>query len=165
MKKKSNATISNKHTLFSFCLIVLVYSSLGGIALLTDNASLATLAPLSIGIALGLGILIVDQLFLSQYYLESGETQLITRSVIFLLILIPLSIFVLTSSGSLVGMGMMIGLQVGLTAEMLQLRKQPDAFARRFLQHVHHQYSNQEIKLIIFAAVVVVILTHLFVFL
>ncbi len=67
------------------------------------------LARLALGILIGLFILYVDTSFLQTYYRKEGE-PLVTRSALFLLAFAVLAIFILSSSGSLIGMGIIVGM-------------------------------------------------------
>lgn len=77
------------------------------------------------GLYLGIAFLYVDEKWLNSFYEEQGHPQypkLITRSTLFLLAFVPLAIFVLTSAGSLLGTGMVLGIEVGLLEEMWRYR-------------------------------------------
>jgi len=70
--------------------------------------------------------------------------QLITRSVLFLLLYIPLSLFMYTSSGSALGIGLMISIGIGLSTELWSLKNYSDAFQLRFLQQLKRQVTDIE---------------------
>ena len=66
----------------------------------------------SIGSLLGLALLVLDQKVFAARYAEQGVQKKIvmTRSLLFVMALIPLGIFLLTSSGSAMGMGVYFSL-------------------------------------------------------
>lgn len=104
------------------------------------------------GCILGLGMLVSDKLWWWRYYQNevagaSGQYR-ITRSVLFLAALVPLVIFVITSSGSLVGMGLVTGITVGLAAEVVAGRREPD-FEQKYFQGYKGKLSQQERQLVI----------------
>ena len=119
-----------------------------------------------IGMYLGSLLLYADEQWLYDFYKEqesevvhkqeqpSFSPRLITRSALFLLALIPLTIFVVTSSGSLLGFGMILGIQLGLVIEIwtywkksaqLQLTK---IFQSRFLYDLKVGMSFKDIRLL-----------------
>jgi hypothetical protein len=65
--------------------------------------------------------------------LSRQPQYLVTRSALFMLVLIPLSIFVLTSSSSPLGVGLVLGLVLNLLLEMSACRHLPQVFKLRFL--------------------------------
>lgn len=90
------------------------------------------------GAALGVGVLFLDELKLSGWYNQpppetaASSQQLITRSPLFLAVSIPLTLFVITSTGSPIGLGLVLAMSLWLVLEMWQLRPQPVEFQRRF---------------------------------
>jgi hypothetical protein len=71
------------------------------------------------GLYLGVLFLILDKKVLIKYYAENKENpEFITNSMLFKASLIPMAIFVLTSTGSLVGSGMILGIILSLVYEM-----------------------------------------------
>ncbi len=122
---------------------------------------------------LGLALLIADELTLNRYYNEpkedtsdlnkeqfsQGETRsaatylsqtnfLATRSTLFLIVLWPLSFFVITSTGSFLGIGLVMGIFVGLLEEMWTLRKEVQIFNQRFWSQVKTQLTPEQIRLL-----------------
>ncbi|MEA2056997.1 MAG: hypothetical protein U9O78_04840 [Patescibacteria group bacterium] len=94
----------------------------------------------ALGVFFGLGLLEADQRYFYRYYSEKkeseSETFLATRSFLFLLTLIPLSIFVITSTMSMLGIGMIMGILLNLLIEMTIYRAWPQAFKKRFLDEL-----------------------------
>lgn len=112
------------------------------------------LVKIIIGGLIGLGMLVLDQQWLYRFYSDDlagtkTNTYLITRSIIFMLLYVPLLLYVLTSSGSLVGMGVMLGLGWGLSLELLRLRSHREQFHHRFLWQIKRLFTPEEIKWIV----------------
>ena len=93
------------------------------------------------GLGLGIWLMKFDEWWGWRYYSESrgfwprpSSPQLITRSPIFLLSYWVLAVFLMTSSGSYLGMGLILGMGLVLISEMYQWRRQPSDFSYRFYQ-------------------------------
>lgn len=100
-----------------------------------------------IGLLLGWLLLLLDEKKLHQYYQEPtvAQPQLITRSVLFLLGLVPMTLFVVFSTGSLVGAGMVLGINLLLVFELWQTRADGAQFHQRFGQQLGRQLELREI--------------------
>lgn len=112
-------------------------------------------ALLLLGMYGGFGLLLADVEWLHQYYQQPTEVnpeqellspEYITRSAVFILTLIPLTIFMLTSTGSSMGMGMLLGILIGLSLEMFALRADQLQFQARFLSQVKRPFTTDEIE-------------------
>lgn len=106
-----------------------------------------------VGIAIGVGLLWFDELFLRKWY---GDEQLITRSPLFLLTYVPLALFVVTSTGSRIGMGLVLGMGVILAFEMWRRRRDPNAFQYRFGKHLAHVFTPTDIQRLWIGAILIV---------
>jgi hypothetical protein len=102
---------------------------------------------------LGIILLYLDEQYLYKFYIEktgdsientSHFSVLASRNLLFLLLLPLLSIFVLTSSGSLLGIALILSINLYLLIEMWQLRSEPLLFKERFLS-VFKGQVNQSI--------------------
>ena len=97
---------------------------------------------------------------------RSIQTKLTTRSVVFLVSFLPLSIFVLTSTGSLIGTGLIFGLGLHLVADFFSYAQNPQEFKRHFLWQIKREVSDTEVRnLQYFALIFFIFLTFLFVLL
>lgn len=92
-----------------------------------------------IGLVLGYMLLWGDEAIGYTWYQESvadqspsPTPQLITRSFLFLVALLPLSFFVITSTSNQIGWGVVLALSSGLTVELLWWRRWPEEFKARF---------------------------------
>lgn len=123
-----------------------------------------------IGVLCGVSFLIADEFYLRRWYQE-GNTQsksdaikyLISRSPLFLLSLIPLTLFVFTSSGSFWASGVVGGMSLYLLLEMTELRHDAAAFDKRFLPTIKGQVSPQHIQFILLGGWTFFALIHLLV--
>jgi len=117
-----------------------------------------------IAYGLGLFLMLGDEKYLQKIYSDELEKKiLITRSPLFLLILPFLSIFMLTSTGSIAGMGLILGLNLVVIIEIWQLTYQTEKFNQLFLQGVKKHLVLSEIQIIkISASIYFLILLFLF---
>jgi hypothetical protein len=104
----------------------------------------------ALGAISGAGFLLLDERLFVRWYRERPTDHfLVTRSPLFLLSLLPLAVFVMTSSGSFWASGMMGSLVLWLLLEMSALRSDPTAFDRRFLQGISGQVSSPVVSIIL----------------
>jgi hypothetical protein len=132
-----------------------------------------------LGGLLGIGLLVADELFLNHYYNEPVKLGsknnknpstsqpnkaifLATRSTLFLLTFVPLAFFVITSTGSLLGIGLVMGLLLGLLHEMWQRRNKPQHFNQRFWGQVKTELPEDKIRLILILAITYFLFLNLF---
>ena len=87
-----------------------------------------------LGVVFGISFLMADEHLFVNWYQEEKNNYLVTRSPLFLLALLPLSVMVLTSFGSLWASGAVGAMMLWLLLEMSELRKSPAGFKDRFLQ-------------------------------
>lgn len=135
----------------------------------------------ALGLVVGMALLLGDELLFHQWYApEAGADPqptvpepvattpaaepLLTRSTLFLIILIPLSLFIVTSSGSLLGTGLILGLTSGLVWEMWRLRLAPEQFHQSFLSQLKRSLQPFEIQRLVWGAIAFVVILHLLVF-
>lgn len=102
----------------------------------------------TVGTALGTILMDLDEVIFYKYYLEDNEKEvkLITRSLLFMLSLIPLGIFLVTSTGSELGIGLFLGIITTLLVELIIYRNNIDLFHLRFLSQLKRKLDIQEIK-------------------
>ncbi len=120
-----------------------------------------------IGSYLGNLILWLDGAFLYARYneLQTLPQKLITRSILFVAAFTGAALFILTSSGSSLGAGLVIGLGISLVGEMIVYLRQPQLFQQRFLFQLKRQPSLSELRAyVIVFSVVLVALSSLFLF-
>ena len=132
---------------------------------------------LFVGLLLGLFVSFFDRQWLSNYYQEnkknptnlganledsSPETNLLdnqslpyaTRTTLFLLILVPFSLFIVTSTGSPLGVGLTIGLVIDTVLDMVKSAHQKDEFVKTFLQQFQRSFSESEVLIVAGSAVI-----------
>lgn len=100
-----------------------------------------------IGAFLGNLFLLFDAKVLYPKYneLRTVPERLITRGFVFILAYVAAGIFVVTSSGSSIGIGMVLGIGFSILAEMFAyLYTKREAFAQRFLYQVQRQVGPAE---------------------
>jgi hypothetical protein len=82
----------------------------------------------------------------------------VIHSLLFIIILMPLSIFVASSTGNTIGQGLVAALMISLWIKMLRLYRQPQQFNQRF-QVTHKPLTSKEITygVIVFGLVTVLV--------
>jgi hypothetical protein len=152
---------SKKQLIFKFCLTFLLLIFL----LIFFKVWQNWLNALSFIFAyvVGVGFLFADEQFLYKFYeekIDSGEQKtshfpvLASRNAIFLLFLPFLSIFVLTSSGSILGIALVMAINCYLLIEMWQLYDESLLFTERFLAMAKIQSTNKLVHQICWCALV-----------
>ena len=89
-----------------------------------------------IGAFMGVGYAIIDEEYLYTLYQDDENKDkkfFVSQSSLYMLSLIPTSIFVFTSSGSFMAMGLMGGLILFFLVEMAKQMKTPELFFSKFL--------------------------------
>lgn len=116
----------------------------------------------SLGVVAGAGLLAVDEKYGRAWYQEKDQPNfLVTRSPLFVLSLIPLSIMVFTSFGSLWASGLIGGMMLFLLLEMSELRRDSAAFDKRFLPTIKGEVQPRSIQLILLVGWTYFFLIHL----
>ncbi|MBP7700932.1 hypothetical protein KA111_02600 [Candidatus Woesebacteria bacterium] len=102
----------------------------------------------SFGTLMGTVLMDLDELILYKYYLlpDDKNIKLITRSLVFIISLLPLGLFLVTSTGSESGVGLFLGIITILLYELIIYRNNIDLFHERFLSQLKRKLSKQEIK-------------------
>lgn len=78
-----------------------------------------------------------------------SQNFLMTRSTLFLLLMVPLSLFVVSSTGSALGSGYVLGLMLGLIQEMWLFMADSKLFSKRFLSQLKKKMTEHQIKKIV----------------
>jgi hypothetical protein len=92
------------------------------------------------------------------------QKKLTTRSVLFLLIYVPIALFVLTSTGSYFGMGLVLGLGLHYCYDFIQYRRDLTKFHDHFLWQVKRPFSKIEINSMIAVFIIFFTLISLLMF-
>lgn len=154
----------NKIVLKNIAIPILYVATLLFVYVVSNYITLEQIAYFMIGSILATILLIGDQFVFSKYYNEEkNDTYLATRSTLFLICFIPLAVFVVTSSGSLVGLGLILTLAVTLFIEMWALRHTPTLFREKFLSQIATQYTQRTIDYIVIFVGVFILFLHLLV--
>jgi len=124
---------------------------------------------LVIGLILGFLFLLFDEKLGYKYYAQNQQLgvanlssvqnkALISRSIIFLFVFIPLSLFVITSSGSPIGVGMIISMGFIYSQELWQIINSPELFFQKYLWQTGKRWSGKEIKIFTRIFILIIIL-------
>lgn len=97
-----------------------------------------------LGLCLGVALLWADQRWFWQWYSAGEQPFVITRMFIFLLVLVPLAIFIITSSGSFIGQGLVLGMVLNYVVEAVVLYRHQSLFQTRFLAGTTLQLSESQ---------------------
>ena len=101
---------------------------------------------LLLGFYLGFALLKFDGQFLYPLYnpTRPEPKQLITRSILFMIAYLALSIFIITSSGNMFGVGIILGIGLQLALELIETRQHYDLFHSNFLFQIKRKFSPLE---------------------
>lgn len=125
-----------------------------------------------LGTIFGVVLAISDVKYFYRFYQEETpssepnnpekETKkfLVTQSPLYIVSLIPLSIFVFTSSGSFLAMGLIAGLLLFLLVEMFNSLNQPATFFSKFLTGTAFVASKQSLQSIFVGSILFFIILH-----
>ncbi len=142
--------------LFFQYLAPLVYAIvLYFIHIIPTDGQFSTVLLFLIGFYVGNMVMWLDGAALYPYYnqLRTEPKQLITRSVVFALVYIPVSLFVHTSSGSVLGSGLVFAIGLTIASELFAFRSDIQSFQPHFLFQLKRQLSAQEIKQVVWSAI------------
>lgn len=115
----------------------------------------------------GMALMILDKKQLYLYYYESVHlaqdkfARLITRSLLFILAYFALSIFIVTSSGSSLGMGIISGIGLILGFELWQSKDFVEFFNQYFIQAKKQWNKNEIDRFVKFFLVFYTVITFL----
>jgi len=99
--------------------------------------------------SLGLFLMLGDEKYLQKVYAAELEQKiLITRTPLFLIGLPFLSIFMLTSTGSIVGIALILAINLVIFIEIFQLTTQSEKFNQHFLMGAKNKMTLLEIKIV-----------------
>ena len=140
------------NNIFAKLAITLCFGALFGLAAyFGKSVSVADITLFVVGLLFGWALLEADENFFYKYYVEEkevnlplSERQLVTRSLLFILSLFPLGLYLMTSTGSSIGVGLFINLTAGLALEMFSLKDESELFHKRFLYQLKRKFSQQE---------------------
>jgi len=105
-----------------------------------------------VGLLAGAGLLLFDKVVLAPRYQDTEHTAIITRSFLFLLSFAVVSIWMITSSGSIVGSGMALGIAISLLVEMMHLRLDAEQFHQVFFAQIKKRYTVKDITRFVIVA-------------
>jgi hypothetical protein len=91
------------------------------------------------------------------------QEKLVTRSILFLISYAALAIFVLTSTGSVLGAGLVLGIGLHFCLDFFIYRKDVRQFRKHFLWQIKRELSEQEISTLLWSFVTFFILLSLLV--
>ena len=112
-----------------------------------------------LGVLLGWVLLLLDEKQLFTVYNDqpineaAPQTFLATRSTLFLLVLVPLAFYVISSTSLMIGKGLVMGIIITLLVEMIKFRSQADRFNSRFWSMVKTKLDSQQILWVILTVI------------
>lgn len=129
-----------------------------------DNFSYLNLLYFVSGASLGVVLMYLDETYLFKYYLEphAEKLKLMTRSLLFIIFLLPLGLFIISSTASKLGAGLFLGVVSVLLLELLFYRPNIEEFHSRFLFQLTRKLSKKEID---YFVLIFSIFTFIFIFL
>ncbi len=132
-----------------FIFIPVIYSLLFTLVIFLEFHQLffGSIVLFFLGSFLGLLLMLADEEYLYRYYLIPKQTKkLITRSLLFIITLLPLGIFLATSTGSILGVASFLSIITVLMIEMLTLKNKPKLFQQRFLSQLKRTITKKDTR-------------------
>lgn len=121
---------------------------------------------LVIGVLLGIIFIIADEEYLYEFYQDDSSSKfIVTRSTLYLLSLVPMALFVFTSSGSFLAIGMISGMLLFLITQMYQALKVPTLFFKKYFSLVRIAPTQQNMFGIFITSSLFFVILHFFVIL
>ncbi len=117
---------------------------------------------LVVGLLLGLLLTNIDRKYLHHLYRSSEGEGLVTQSLLFLGLFIPLSFFVVTSTGSILGGGIIVGFLASTTASLYVLRTDKQLLEKTYFYQLKRPLSQVEVHLVMAALLLWNVLVWLF---
>ncbi len=110
----------------------------------STEQGVTSLILLTLGMLLGTAVAVVDDLVLAPKYTEPGmKVRPISRSMFILLALVPLGLYVLTSTASVLSLGFYFGFSCFLIMEMFSLYSKPAELHERFLWQMTERWAPE----------------------
>lgn len=105
---------------------------------------------LALGLFLGSGVFYFENLNLQfGSWVSWAELKKNLQSLIFLIILLPVSLFILTSTGSLLGVGLIIGLNTSLCWRLLALKEDRGQLVAQFFSQLKRDPTEKEVSFLV----------------
>jgi hypothetical protein len=162
MKTKSLIKIIKKSAVY--LLAALFYSLI--IFFFTNSISEFIL--FLMGALMGVGYAIIDEEYLYTLYQDDENKEkkfYVSQSSLYMLSLVPTSIFVFTSSGSFMAMGLMGGLILFFLVEMSKQLNSPELFFSKFLSLAEVDRSRENLQKILIGSILFFVILHFLVLL
>ena len=106
------------------------------------------------GLVFGLILINIDRLYLHHLYRSSEDEGLVTQSLLFLGLFIPLSFFVVTSTGSILGGGIIVGFLASTTASIYALRTDKQLLEKTYFYQLKRHLTEIEVQLVMAALLI-----------
>lgn len=100
---------------------------------------------LLLGLVMGLLIVQIDKAYLHHLYRSSETEGLVTQSLLFLGMFLPVSLFVVTSTGSILGGSIIVGFLASTTATIVSLRTDKAELEKTFFYQLKRPLSDSEV--------------------
>jgi len=77
---------------------------------------------------------------------ETLQEKLLTRSTLFLIVYLLMTVFVLTSTGSVIGIGLMLGMGLHYTYDFWRYSRFTEKFTKQYLWQIKRSFTDREIR-------------------
>jgi hypothetical protein len=81
------------------------------------------------------------------WYRQDEQKRLIGRGILFLVTWVPVTYYVMSSSGSVIATGMVMGLGLSLVWEMVSLWHKPSQLQQRFFWQLKRDFTLKEMRI------------------
>lgn len=110
---------------------------------------------LLLGLSLGTGLVWLDEYWLVNQYSEAdSQAHPLSQSLVVLLSLIPIGVFVVTSTASVLSMGFFLGLAASIVTKMVSLYQQPDVLRQQFFWQLKTPLGDSQVQWVVNGAVI-----------
>ncbi len=110
---------------------------------------LVWLGVLVLGLVLGIAFVYLDKKFFYPLYVKQTQLKgLLSQSLIFLVIFLPVAVFIVTSSSSPLGIGFVLGFMISSAVDLFVLLKDPALFQATYLYQFSRDFAADEQRLI-----------------
>ena len=108
---------------------------------------------LILGLLVGLLLIQIDRMYLHHLYRSTESEGLVTQSLLFLGLFLPLSFFIITSTGSILGGGIIVGFLANTLASLFALSTNKNLLEKTYFYQLKRPLTQMEVYCVLGAIV------------
>lgn len=108
---------------------------------------------LILGLLVGLLLIQIDRMYLHHLYRSTESEGLVTQSLLFLGLFLPLSFFIITSTGSILGGGIIVGFLANTLASLFALSTNKNLLEKTYFYQLKRPLTQMEVYSVLGAIV------------